>query len=36
LKGTSLPKISTAEAWDGKDGQPPVEEDISFDDKDEL
>jgi len=33
LRGTSLPKISKADAWDGKDGQPPVEEDY---DKDEL
>jgi len=36
LKGASLPKLSKTEPWDGKDGQPPVEEDISFDDKDEL
>lgn len=35
LKGAALPKISTVDPWDGKDGQPPVEED-SFDDKDEL
>ena len=36
LKGTSLPKISKVDAWDGKDGVPPVEEDMSLDDKDEL
>jgi len=36
IKGASLPKISNVEPWDGKDGQLPVEEDISFDDKDEL
>ena len=39
IKGAQLPKISPVEPWDGKDGQPPVEEDIDLDDidlKDEL
>lgn len=41
VKGAEIPKIYKNEAWDGKDGQPPVEEDIDLsdvdlDDKDEL
>ncbi|XP_074100019.1 protein disulfide-isomerase A6 homolog CaBP1 [Cotesia typhae] len=41
LKGAELPKIYETEAWDGKDGQPPQEEeidlsDIDLNDKDEL
>jgi len=36
LRGTTLPKISTVEPWDGKDGQLPEEESFDFDDKDEL
>jgi protein disulfide-isomerase A6 len=37
-----MPKISKIDAWDGKDGQLPVEEeeldlsDVDLDDKDEL
>ncbi|KAE8286768.1 Protein disulfide-isomerase A6 [Larimichthys crocea] len=41
--GGSMPKIHTVEAWDGKDGQLPEEEDydlsdvdLDYDDKDEL
>lgn len=41
IRGASLPAVDTVEAWDGKDGQLPVEEDINLDDleedgKDEL
>lgn len=39
LRGTTLPTVSDIEAWDGKDGQPPVEEDfvdLDLDEKDEL
>lgn len=41
VKGAELPKIYKNEPWDGKDGQPPVEEDIDLsdidlDEKDEL
>ncbi|KAL9692475.1 hypothetical protein quinque_015782 [Culex quinquefasciatus] len=41
IKGAELPKIHTIEAWDGKDGQLPEEEDIDLsdvdlDEKDEL
>ncbi|XP_033207821.1 protein disulfide-isomerase A6 homolog [Belonocnema kinseyi] len=41
LKGTQLPNIYETEAWDGKDAEPPQEEDIDLsdvdlDDKDEL
>lgn len=41
VKGAAIPKIYKNEAWDGKDGQLPVEEDIDLsdvdlDDKDEL
>lgn len=41
LKGGELPKITKTEAWDGKDGELPPEEDIDLsdvilDDKDEL
>ncbi|XP_008543798.1 protein disulfide-isomerase A6 homolog [Microplitis demolitor] len=41
LKGAELPKVHETEAWDGKDGQPPQEEeidlsDIDLNDKDEL
>lgn len=41
VKGASLPKIYNSEAWDGKDGQLPEEEDIDLsdvdlDEKDEL
>ncbi|XP_072546385.1 protein disulfide-isomerase A6-like [Salminus brasiliensis] len=32
--GGALPKIHTVEAWDGKDGQLPVEEDIDLSDVD--
>jgi len=34
IPGTALPKLNTVEAWDGKDGQLPVEEDIDLDDED--
>jgi protein disulfide-isomerase A6 len=34
LRGASLPTLPTVEPWDGRDGQPPLEE--NFDDKDEL
>lgn len=34
LKGDSLPELSTVEAWDGKDGQLPQEEDIDLSDVD--
>ncbi|KAJ8870415.1 hypothetical protein PR048_029437 [Dryococelus australis] len=34
VKGAALPKISTVEPWDGKDGQPPPEEDIDLSDVD--
>lgn len=41
VKGAALPKINTLTGWDGKDGEPIVEEDIDLsdvelDDKDEL
>jgi len=41
VRGAKIPKISKVEAWDGKDGEMPVEEDIDLsdvdlDDKDEL
>ena len=43
VKGAQIPKISTIEAWDGKDGELPVEEEIDLSDvelddldKDEL
>merc|ERR1712088_852577 len=43
IKGAQIPKIDTIEAWDGKDGELPVEEeydlsDVELDDldKDEL
>lgn len=42
VRGASLPKLATIDAWDGKDGQLPVEEeeydlsDVELDDKDEL
>ncbi|XP_058801086.1 protein disulfide-isomerase A6 homolog [Phymastichus coffea] len=41
LKGTELPKIYSHEPWDGKDAEPPQEEDIDLsdidlDEKDEL
>ena len=32
LRGASLPKIYSADAWDGKDGQMPVEDDIDLSD----
>lgn len=40
IKGASVPEITTVEAWDGKDGELPAEEDIdlsdvSLDDDDE-
>lgn len=41
LKGNELPKIYETESWDGKDAEPPQEEDIDLsdvdlDEKDEL
>ena len=42
MRGAKMPAVSTTEAWDGKDGQLPVEEeeydlsDVELDDKDEL
>jgi len=41
VRGAAIPKISKVEAWDGKDGELPVEEeidlsDVDLDDKDEL
>merc|ERR1712020_406372 len=43
VKGAQIPKISSIDAWDGKDGELPVEEDIDLSDvelddldKDEL
>lgn len=41
VKGATLPKVNNIQAWDGKDGQPPVEDDIDLsdvvlDEKDEL
>ncbi|XP_015109485.1 protein disulfide-isomerase A6 homolog [Diachasma alloeum] len=41
VKGADLPKVRETEAWDGKDGEPPQEEDIDLsdvdlDEKDEL
>jgi protein disulfide-isomerase A6 len=38
LKGAELPKVINTEAWDGKDGEPPKEDDISLEDvlKEEL
>jgi len=37
LRGASLPSLTTVEPWDGKDGQPPVEEEFDLgDEKDEL
>lgn len=41
VKGQELPKINTIQAWDGKDGVLPEEEDIDLsdvdlDEKDEL
>jgi protein disulfide-isomerase A6 len=32
VKGAQLPKIYDTEAWDGKDGELPVEEDIDLSD----
>ncbi|XP_063218294.1 protein disulfide-isomerase A6 homolog isoform X1 [Bacillus rossius redtenbacheri] len=34
VKGAALPSVATVEAWDGKDGQPPPEEDIDLSDVD--
>lgn len=34
IKGTSLPKVDTVDAWDGKDGQLPEEEPLDLDDLD--
>ena len=34
VKGAKLPKISKLDAWDGKDGELPVEEDIDLSDVD--
>ena len=43
IKGAAIPKIDTIDAWDGKDGELPVEEEIDLSDvelddldKDEL
>jgi len=41
IRGAAIPKISKVEAWDGKDGELPAEEeydlsDVDLDDKDEL
>ncbi len=41
IPGTALPKLSPVDAWDGKDGQLPEEEnfdldDVDLDEKDEL
>lgn len=41
VRGDKLPTINKVDAWDGKDGELPLEEeidlsDISLDDKDEL
>jgi len=42
VRGAQLPKIAKVEAWDGKDGELPEEEDIDLsdvdldDEKDEL
>ena len=41
VKGAKIPKIATIDAWDGKDGELPEEEDIDLsdvdlDDHDEL
>ena len=40
VKGAEMPKIVSADAWDGKDGELPQEEDIDLSDvdleKDEL
>lgn len=41
LKGAELPKIRETDAWDGKDGVPPQEEeidlsDVDLDEKEEL
>ena len=40
VKGAEMPKVSTTEPWDGKDGELPLEEDIDLSDidleKDEL
>jgi len=42
VRGAKMPAVNTIEAWDGKDGQLPVEEeeydlsDVELDDKDEL
>ena len=41
VRGAKMPKIATVEAWDGKDGELPEEEDIDLsdvdlDDHDEL
>jgi protein disulfide-isomerase A6 len=42
VRGAALPKLAKIDAWDGKDGQLPVEEeeydlsDVELDDKDEL
>lgn len=32
IKGASLPNILKIEPWDGKDGKPPVDEDIDLSD----
>lgn len=32
LKGASLPEVNSVEAWDGKDGELPTEEDIDLSD----
>lgn len=34
VKGAAMPKIRKSEKWDGKDGKPPVEEDIDLSDVD--
>jgi protein disulfide-isomerase A6 len=41
VRGAKMPSINKIDAWDGKDGEMPVEEDIDLsdvdlDDKDEL
>jgi len=34
VKGAKIPKIAKIDAWDGKDGELPVEEDIDLSDVD--
>lgn len=34
VKGSQIPKIASTDAWDGKDGELPVEEDIDLSDVD--